>query len=81
MSTVPEVIIEDVRSPSILSVAVAPGSVKVFPMVSSIVDDPVNVIAGIITSIKLNEAVMVWSELTSIVRELVDVPSDHPEKK
>jgi hypothetical protein len=50
-------------------------------MVSSIVDDPVNVIAGNITSIKLNEAVMVWSELTSIVRELVDVPSDHPEKK
>jgi hypothetical protein len=81
VSTVPEVIIEDVISPSILSVAVAPGSVKVLSNLILIVDEPTNEIVGGIMSIKPNEAVITWSELTSMVRELVDVPSDHPEKK
>ena len=46
VSTVPELVIEEVRSPSTASVAVAPGSVKVSPTVSSITDEPVKVITG-----------------------------------
>ena len=61
MSTVPEVIIEDVISPSILSVAVAPGSVKVLSNLILIVDEPTNEIVGGIISIKPNEAVITWS--------------------
>ena len=46
VSTEPEVVIEEVRSPSTLSVAVAPGSVKVSPTVRLMVEEPVNVITG-----------------------------------
>ena len=50
MSTVPELVIEEVRSPSTLSVAVAPGSVKVSPTDSSITIEPIKVITGAVVS-------------------------------
>ena len=50
MSSVPEVIIEEVMSPSILSVAVAPGSAKVSPTVRLMVEEPVKVIVGGVVS-------------------------------
>ena len=40
VSAVPEDVIEEVKSPSILSEAVAPGSVKVSPTLKSIVEEP-----------------------------------------
>ena len=50
MLTVDVLVIEEVRSPSTLSVAVAPGSVKVSPTVSSIIVEPVKVITGAVVS-------------------------------
>ena len=50
VSTVPEVVIDEVRSPSTSSVAVAPGSVKVSPTVRLMVEEPVSVITGGIVS-------------------------------
>ena len=50
VSTEPEVVIDEVRSPSTPSVAVAPGSVKVSPTVKLIVEEPVNVITGTVVS-------------------------------
>ena len=48
--TEPEVVIDDVISPSTLSVAVAPGSVKVSPTVKLMVEEPVNDIIGAVVS-------------------------------
>ena len=50
MSTVPLTVIELVISPSVSSVAVAPGSVHESPTVSCIVDDPFKVITGGVVS-------------------------------
>ena len=47
----PEVVIDEVMFPSTLSVAVAPGSVKVSPTVILIVEEPVNVITGFVVSV------------------------------
>ena len=44
--TVPEDVIEEVKSPSILSEAVAPGSVKVSPTSKLIVEEPTREITG-----------------------------------
>ena len=53
MSTVDVLVIEEVRSPSTLSVAVAPGSVKVSPTDSSITIEPIKVILGAVVSTAL----------------------------
>ena len=50
MLTVDVLVIEEVRSPSTLSVAVAPWSVKVSPTVSSITVEPIKVITGAVVS-------------------------------
>ena len=50
MSTVPDVVIDKVRSPSILSVAVAPGSKKESPGENLKVEEPVRVITGGVVS-------------------------------
>ena len=60
MSTVPEVVTEEVRSPSILSLAVAPGSVKISPRVRLIVEEPVNVIIG--GTSKLTTIILIMEE-------------------
>ena len=49
-STDPEITIEEVRLPSILSLAVAPGSVKLLPTVMVIDDAPFNDIVGGVVS-------------------------------
>ena len=46
VSTVPEDVIEEVKSPSTLSEAVAPGSVKVSPTSKLIVEEPTSEITG-----------------------------------
>ena len=46
----PEVVIEEVKSPSTSSVAVAPGSVQFVPTATLIIDAPVNVIDGGVVS-------------------------------
>ena len=46
MSTVPEDVIVEVKSPSILSEAVAPGSVNVSPTSKLIVEEPTSDITG-----------------------------------
>ena len=50
VSTAPEDVIEEVRSPSTSSVAVAPGSVKVSPTVRLMLEEPIMVIAGAVVS-------------------------------
>ena len=69
VSTEPEVVIEEVRSPSTLSVAVAPGSVKVSPTVRLIVEEPVKVITGAVVSAV--DELVVELALTVIVPERV----------
>ena len=61
--TVPEVVIEEVKSPSTSSVAVAPGSVKVAPRGRLIVEEPVKVITGFVDELEVELA------LTEIVPE------------
>ena len=67
--TVPEVVIEEVRSPSTSSVAVAPESVKVSPTVKLMVEEPVNVITGAVVSAV--DELVVELALTVIVPERV----------
>ena len=56
--TVPEIVIDAVRSPSTSSVAVAPGSVKVSPTVRLIVDEPTKVITGGVVSVVVDVLVV-----------------------
>ena len=50
MFTFPDVTIDVVRFPSVLSVAVAPNSLYVSPTFKFIVDEPFNVITGAVVS-------------------------------
>jgi len=76
-SAVPEVVIEEVISPSILSVAVAPGSVKAVPNSIVIVASPINDITGAIVSstVMVLVAEAELSEESKTVYTMVYVPS------
>ena len=69
--TEPLTSIEEVRSPSISSVAVAPGSVNVFPTKISIEEDPVSVITGGVVSGIITVIVpLVINEVTNVFEEV-----------
>ena len=76
VSTVPEVVIEEVKSPSTSSVAVAPGSVNVSPTVRFIVEEPTKVIVGsVVSAVELDvvEVLVVEPATTVIVPPNVKV--------
>jgi len=63
VSTVPDLIIELLRSPSTRSFAVAPGSVKLFPISRINVVDPVRVITGAVVSGGVFTTIVLVTEL------------------
>ena len=67
--TVPEVVIEEVIFPSTSSVAVAPGSVKVSPIVRLMVEEPVKVITGgVVSAVELDVVeVLVVDPATTVI--------------
>ena len=81
MSTEPEIDIDDVIFPSISSVAVAPGSVKVSPTVRLMVEEPVKVITGgvvsaaALTIIVLSTCVAAFPAASETLYDIIYVPA------